>query len=54
MTYERFKEILQEYTFTQEELDDIWRTRPTDDLDEQRLRRAALRSGKQLRQLPSS
>ena len=41
MTKERFSEILKEYGFSDRQIDLLWSSRPTDDLDEQRLRKAA-------------
>jgi len=41
VTYERFKEILKEYNFSDQQVDDCWNTRPSDDLVESKLRRAA-------------
>lgn len=41
MTKERFAEILKEYEFTDRQIDIIWDTRPSNDLDEQKLRETA-------------
>lgn len=43
-TYERFVEILSEYNLTQEQIDRIWSTRPSNTLDESKLRYAAERT----------
>lgn len=44
MTYERFKEILKQYDYSDEQIEDLWNTRPNDDLDEGALRRAAVKT----------
>lgn len=41
MTRERFSEILKEYEFSDYHIEILWNTRPSDELDEQRLRKAA-------------
>jgi hypothetical protein len=41
MTRERFSEILKEYGFTDQQIELLWNTRPSDDLDEQKLRKTA-------------
>lgn len=41
MTRERFLEIMKEYNFSDHQIDLMWRSRPSDDLDERLLRLAA-------------
>ena len=41
MTRERFTEILKEYKFTNQQIELLWNNKPSDDLDEQRLKETA-------------
>jgi len=41
MTKTRFSEILKEYKYSESQIDSLWNTRPTDYLDETRLRETA-------------
>ena len=41
MTRERFAEILKEYKFLDHQIELLWNGRPSDDLDEQKLRKTA-------------
>ena len=41
MTKERFAEILKEYDFSDKQIQLLWDSRPSDDLDENRLRKTA-------------
>jgi hypothetical protein len=41
MSFEKFKEIMREYDFDDDEIQTLWDTRPEDDLDEDALREAA-------------
>lgn len=41
MSRERFAEILQEYGFSNKQIELLWNTRPAGNLDEQRLRETA-------------
>lgn len=41
MTKERFSEILKEYDFTDRQIKLLWDSRPSDDLDEEKLRKKA-------------
>ena len=41
MTRERFSEILKEYGFTDRQIEFLWDTRPSDDLNEHKLRETA-------------
>jgi len=42
MTKERFAEILREYGYSEDLITDLWKTRPSDDLDEEDLRETAV------------
>lgn len=41
MTRERFSEILKECGFTDRQIELLWNSKPSDDLDEQKLRKTA-------------
>ena len=41
MTKEHFIEVLREYAFTDAEIERMWNTKPSDELCEARLRKAA-------------
>ncbi len=41
MSRERFTEILKEYGFKEAQIKLLWDSRPSDDLDEQKLRKTA-------------
>lgn len=41
MTEKRFSEILKEYGFTDNQINLLWNSRPSDDLDEDKLRKTA-------------
>ena len=41
MTRERFAEILKEYEFSDHQIELLWNSRPSGDLDEQKLRKTA-------------
>ncbi|TSA44139.1 hypothetical protein D4R49_00650 [bacterium] len=41
MTKERFSEILKEYRYTGIQIEALWNSRPTDDLDEEAVRKTA-------------
>lgn len=41
MTKEKFAEILKEYGFSDQQIELLWNTRPSSDLDEQKLRKTA-------------
>ncbi len=43
MSKKRFAEILKEYDYSDEQIKLLWDTRPSDDLDEDALRRTAKR-----------
>jgi len=42
MTKERFAEILREYGYSEDTINNLWITRPEDDIDEERLRGTAV------------
>jgi len=41
MTKERFTEILKEYGYGDRQIELLWNAKPTDDLDEEKLRKVA-------------
>ena len=41
MTRERFAEILEEYGYNDAQITFLWNTRPSDNLDEEKLRKTA-------------
>lgn len=49
MTKERFTEILKEYGYSDKEINSLWYSRPSDNLDEERLRIAAVKTLRSLK-----